>query len=225
MTEEKVAKSTAGRLRDAIENDILTGVLAPGQRIDEQSLSKRFGVSRTPVREALAQLASDSQVELRPNKGAFVSAVRIDRLIQMFEVMGELEGMAGRLAAMRLRMEDRETLQRAMDQCVRAASSGDTDAYYYENEEFHQAIYAASHNGFLIEQCQMLQRRLRPYRRLQLRAVNRMRSSLAEHQVIVEAIFAGESSKAETALRAHVVIQGERFQDLVAFMAEAASLN
>ncbi|OWV98724.1 GntR family transcriptional regulator [Rhizobium sp. R693] len=225
MTEEKASKSTASKVRDAIENDILTGVLAPGQRIDEQSVSKRFGISRTPVREALAQLASDSQVELRPNKGAFVSTVRIDRLIQMFEVMAELEGMAGRLAAIRLRIEDRSVLQQAMDKCIRAASSGDTDAYYYENEEFHRAIYSASHNGFLIEQCQTLQRRLRPYRRLQLRAVNRMRSSLAEHQVIIDAICAGDGAKAETALRTHVVIQGERFQDLVAFMAEAASQN
>ncbi|WP_273728703.1 GntR family transcriptional regulator [Brucella gallinifaecis] len=223
MSKDEAAMSTAARVRDAIEQDILTRVLAPGQRVDEQSISKRFGVSRTPVREALAQLAADGQLELKPNRGAFVSNLGIERVIQMFEVMAELEAMAGRLAAARFTSEDSSSLQQALAECVRAASEGDTDAYYYENERFHQAIYSASYNGFLIEQCEALQRRLRPYRRLQLRAVNRMRTSLAEHQSIVTAILDGDGEKAGKHLRDHIIIQGERFQDLVALMSKSQS--
>lgn len=225
MAPKNGSKSVAATLRDAIENEILTGVLAPGAHLDEQSLSKKYGVSRTPVREALAQLASVNQVELRPNRGAFVMSIRFEQLVQMFEVMAELEGMAGRLASRRLLVIDRDRIQTALDQCADAASRGDTDAYYYENERFHQAIYAASHNAFLIEQCHGLQRRLRPYRRLQLRAINRMQTSMAEHKRIVDAIFAADGQTAQSVLQDHIIIQGERFQDLLAFMAEGAAIS
>ena len=213
-------KNAATHLRDAIENDILTGTVCPGERLDEVSLANRFGVSRTPVREALAQLDSVGLIELRPNRGAIVAQVGTEQLVQMFEVMAELEGMAARLAGRRLSAIDRQTIGTAQEECRRAAERGDTDAYYYENERFHQAIYTASRNGFLIDQCVTLQRRLRPYRRLQLRAQNRVKTSLREHDEIVEAIFAGESKRAEEALKQHIIIQGERFGDLVALLAE-----
>jgi DNA-binding GntR family transcriptional regulator len=215
-------KRTATQLRDSIENDILTGTLNPGERLDEVSLATRFGVSRTPVREALAQLDSVGLIELRPNRGAIVAQVGPEQLVEMFEVMAELEGMAARLAARRLSAIDRKTIGAAQEDCRRAAERGDTDAYYYENERFHQAIYTASRNGFLIDQCLALQRRLRPYRRLQLRAQDRVRTSLREHDDIVEAIFAGESKRAEEALKQHIIIQGERFGDLVALLADAS---
>ena len=84
------------------------------------------------------------------------------------------------------------------------------------NEVFHQRIYEASHNGFLVEQASALHRRLRPYRRLQLRVRNRMATSFNEHQAIVDAIIKGDSDLASAQLRAHVTVQGERFADLVA---------
>ena len=98
-------------------------------------------------------------------------------------------------------------------------SAGDSDAYYYDNERFHKAIYAASHSGFLLEQCVALHRRLQPYRRLQLRVRNRVATSFAEHCGIVEAILGGDAEGARTRLRQHVGIQGERFSDLVATLA------
>src|SRR5574337_1007407 len=82
-----------------------------------------------------------------------------------------------------------------------------------------QRIYEASHNGFLAEQATALHRRLRPYRRLQLRVRNRMQTSYSEHQGIVEAILAGDGEHAAEALRSHVAVQGERFADLVASLA------
>ena len=93
---------------------------------------------------------------------------------------------------------------------------GDPDAYYYENERFHDCIYRASHNDFLARQARQLQTRLKPYRRLQLRVRNRAGRSLAEHREIVAAILAGDERAAEAAIKAHVAIQGERFTDFVA---------
>ncbi len=214
-------KNTATQVRDGIENDILTGALSPGDRLDEMSLANRFGVSRTPIREALAQLDSVGLIELRLNRGAIVAQAGPEQLVEMFEVMAELEGMAARLAARRVSAIDRKTIGAALEDCRRAAERGESDAYYYENERFHQAIYTASRNGFLIDQCLTLQRRLRPYRRLQLRAQNRVKTSLREHDDIVDAIFAGDSQQAEKVLKQHIIIQGERFGDLVALLADA----
>lgn len=213
--------SAGVRLRDEIENEILTGRLAPGTRLDEVPLAARFGVSRTPIREALMQLSASGLIEIRPRRGAVVADIGAERLVEMFAVMAELEAMAGGLAARRHTEADRSALLGALDACRAAAASGDTDAYYYENEQFHQAVYAASYNGFLIEQCVGLHRRLKPYRRLQLRVGNRMATSLAEHQAVVTAILAHDGPAAAEALRGHIAIQGERFGDLVASLSHA----
>jgi DNA-binding GntR family transcriptional regulator len=215
-----VPDETRLRLRDQIENEILTGAMPPGYRLDEISLATRFGVSRTPIREALFQLASAGLIEIRPRRGAVVAEVGPERLVQMFEVMAGLEGMAGRLAARRHTDADRQSLQRAHEACCRAAEMGDTDAYYYENEQFHYAIYAASHNSFLIEQCTVLHRRLKPYRRIQLQFKNRVASSLAEHEAVIDAILGMDGDRAEWLLRDHIVIQGDRFSDLMATLSE-----
>lgn len=203
-------------LRDEIENRILTGELGPGARLDEVQLATRFGVSRTPIREALMQLGATGLVDIRPRRGAVVIELGPERLYEMFEVMAELEGLAGAHAARRHTDEDRAALIAAHDKCVMSTESGGTDANYYDNELFHGAIYAASHSVFLAEQCSALHRRLRPYRRLQLRVRNRMKVSLTEHANIVDAIFAGDADGARSLLRDHIAVQGDRFSDLVA---------
>ena len=211
--------STFHKLRDEIENGIVTGTLAPGSRLDEVQLASRFGVSRTPIREALMQLGAIGLVEIRPRRGAVVVDLGPNRIYEMFEVMAELEGMAGSLAARRYTEENRAKLLAAHAKCELSATSGDTDAYYYDNEIFHHAIYEASHSGFLFDQCSALHRRLRPYRRLQLRVRNRMKVSYGEHDGIIEAILAGEAEKARGLLRSHIAVQGDRFGDLIASLA------
>ncbi|WP_046119174.1 GntR family transcriptional regulator [Sinorhizobium sp. PC2] len=206
-------------LRDEIENAILSNEFSPGERLDEMVLANRFGVSRTPVREALMQLNAIGLIEIRPRRGAVVIDPGPHRVYEMFEVMAELEGLAGSLAARRLNDEAREAITAAHKRCELSAKAGDSDEYYYANEEFHKAIYAASRSEFLQEQCTQLHRRLRPYRRLQLRVRNRLSTSFSEHCAIVDAIFAGNGDEARRLLRAHVGIQGERFSDLVASMA------
>ena len=208
------------RLREAIEEDVTMGRLTPGSRIDEAALEKRFGVSRTPVREALIQLASSGMVEIRRRVGATVSVLEPKRLFEMFEVMADLEASCARRAARRLGPEQEKELRKALEACRKAAHSGDPDAYFRENETFHRAIYTASGNGFLAEHALTLHKRLRPYRRLQLRTRNRIGNSLAEHEAIVEAIVKGDGELAAKAARDHITVQGERFSDLVASLSQ-----
>lgn len=214
-----MAENIVQKLRDQIENEIVSGSFPAGYRLDETRLATRFGVSRTPVREALMQLGAIGLIEIRPRRGAVVVEPSPHRIYEMFEVMAELEAMAGSHAARRHTATDRIALLAAHEKCAGAAEAGDADAYYYENEAFHVAIYEAGHNGFLKEQCLALHRRLRPYRRLQLRLRNRMESSLAEHSQIVQAILDGDGARAAAALRDHVAVQGERFSDLLAQIA------
>jgi DNA-binding GntR family transcriptional regulator len=182
------------QLREAIEEK--SPSVAPGKRLDEAVLLAEFGVSRTPLREALIQLASLGLIELRPRRGAVVAEVSPKQLIEMFEVMGELEAMCGRLAARRITEDEQQRLLAAHNACKAAAESDGPDAYYYANERFHFAIYNAAHNSFLAMQARQLHRKLRVYRRLQLRVRNRMASSFAEHEGVVAAILAGNGDVA-----------------------------
>ena len=207
--------SQAQRLRRVIEEDIVAGRLAAGSRLDEVQLAERFGVSRTPIREALLQLAVTGLVETKPRRGAVVSAPAPDLLLAMFETMAELEAACGRFAARRHVQADEAALRAALAACATAAASGDTETYYEENHTFHTVIYRASRNAFLYEQAYNLHRRLAPYRRLQLRARHRLGQSLAEHEAVVAAILVGDEAAAAERLRGHVLVQGDRFTDLM----------
>ena len=213
-------KRLSESLRELVEEEIATGQLAPGTHLDEIDLARRFGVSRTPVREVLSLLAGEGLLEIRPRRGAVVARITPQRLVEMFEVMAELEGMCARLAARRISAPDLAELEAAHEACRTAALSGVADAYFYANERFHMAVYSASHNSFLTDQALVLQRRLRPYRRLQLRVRNRVAASFAEHQTVLDALREGDSQAATTALRSHVMVQGERFNDLLASLAD-----
>ena len=162
------------------------------------------------------QLSAAGLVEMRPRRGAVAVVPDAQRLMEMFEVAAEMEGMAARLAARRWTGADRKALTAAHADCRIKAKAGEADAYYYENEIFHEAIAAASHSGFLQEQLTALRRRLKPYRRLQLRTHNRVSASYSEHEAILAAIFDRDAKKAERLLRQHVLVQGDRFADLVA---------
>lgn len=210
-------------VREMIEERITDGRYPPGMRLDEVALAKEFGVSRTPIRETLIQLSSSGMVDLRPRRGAVVADASPHRICEMFEVMAELEAMCARLAARRITDEEQAELLAAHNACELARDTGSADGYFVENETFHQAIYRAAHNVFLLEQAIQLQRRLRPFRRLQLRIRNRVGASFAEHQAIVDAIVEGDGEKAGRLLRDHVIVQGERYGDLVASISHMKS--
>src|SRR5689334_13854029 len=122
------------RLHESIEEEIATGVLLPGAHLDELELAARFGVSRTPIREALRLLAGQGLVDSRPRRGAVVAQVSPQRLVEMFEVMAELEAMCARLATRRATDEDFTAIEAAHEECRSAAQAQDSDAYFYANE-------------------------------------------------------------------------------------------
>lgn len=212
-------KKRSDELREAIEERIVVGEFGPGMKLDEAQLAQRFGASRTPLREALIQLASSGLIEIRARRGAVVTEPSAKRLIEMFEVMAGLEAMCGQLAARRISPEELKELRDAHQACAAYSDGSDLDAYYYANERFHAAIYAASHNSYLAEEASRLHRRLRAYRRLQLRVRDRLATSFREHAEVVAAISSGDGELAATRLRAHLLVQGERFTDLIASLA------
>src|SRR5271167_776645 len=107
---QRGANTRSGRVRELLEESIATGHFPPGMRLEETMLAERFKVSRTPLREALFQLASVGIVEMTPRRGSVVAEVTPHQLFEMFEVMGELEGMCGRLAARRMSPDEHDRL-------------------------------------------------------------------------------------------------------------------
>jgi len=217
-----MSERTADRIRETLEQAILTGEFDDGVRLDEVRLCTRFGVSRTPVREALHQLTASGLLDMKPRRGAFVRMPGFVEVVEMFEVMGELESMCGRLAAKRISDAQLKAFASACVKCEQAEEAGDSDAYYRENETFHQVLYQASGNGFLQSQAVNLQKRLQPFRRLQLRVRGRIRQSLDEHRQILKAVEDGDGEAAEILLRQHVTVQGEKFFDLMRGLEETS---
>lgn len=212
----------ADTIAKTLEEMILDGTFTDGDRLDEVQLADRFGVSRTPLREALQRLALSGLVVLLPRRGAFVRQPGLVELVEMFEVMAELEAMCGRLAALRVTDASIAALRAANSKCSAALAANSANEYYNENEQFHRAIYRQSGNGFLEQEALRLSKRLRPFRRMQLRYRGRLAQSMSEHEAIVEALAAGDAGRAEQLLRDHVAVQGEKFHILMMSLKRAA---
>jgi DNA-binding GntR family transcriptional regulator len=214
---------SAINIANSLEKMIFNATFADGDRLDEVRLAEQFGVSRTPLREALQRLESSGLVTLIPRRGAFVRQPGPLELFEMFEVMAELEAVCGRLAARRISDKAFDELRAANARCQAASDAQNADLYYDENETFHATIYRESGNSFLEQESLKLQKRLRPFRRQQLRLRGRMAQSMAEHEAIVDALVSGDAESAANALRNHVSVQGERFHSLMTGLSAAAS--
>jgi DNA-binding GntR family transcriptional regulator len=215
---KKDSQRRAEGVRLRLEREIFSGALLPGERLDENGLARRFGVSRTPVREALLQLSSAGLIEMRPRQGAVVAAITVQQLLQMFEVMAEMEALCARYAARRMGPAERQALERAHKACVELARRRDPERYYEANRVFHELIYSGTRNAYLEETTRTLRNRLSSYRRFQLHQAGRVANSLSEHDAVVTAILAGDADRAAEAMRAHVAVQGEVFTDLVSML-------
>lgn len=209
-------------IADDLEGLIFDGTFGDGTRLDEVMLAERFGVSRTPVREALQRLANSGLVEALPRRGVFVRQPGAVELLEMFEVMAEIEAVCARLAASRITDAALADLNRIGAECEAAVVAQDSDAYYRANERFHALIYNQSGNGFLEQEALRLQRRLMPWRRTQLRVRGRMRQSMQEHAAVVAALTEGDGLRAAEVMRAHIAVQGEKFHHLLASLKPAA---
>lgn len=200
----------ADKLIETIKSEIHTGVLLPGDQLEEATLAERFGVSRTPVREAVRTLVESGLLETRSRKGAFVRVLSTKEIIDLFEVAAELEGLACRLAAERLTDDAMLAIKDGLKACENAADAEDADAYSAANLAFHRAIHHASGNERLIEQLSELETRVNPYRSMPYKMRNRLKQSTQEHHDIMTAIFDGDAAKASDLMRSHMMLQGQR---------------
>lgn len=194
----------AEELRAHLADEIVQGALPPGTPLDETELARRFGVSRTPVREAIRELAASGLVEARAHRSALVALPSLDRLRGMFEVMAELEGLCARLAAAKMTAPERYRLQELHRELGSMVRDGEPRRYSLLNEQFHSAIYAGSHNDYLTELTLATRIRLSPFRRAQFRTLGRLALSHAEHDRVVTAILRGDGETAFTEMRTHI---------------------
>jgi DNA-binding GntR family transcriptional regulator len=214
-----MAKSTAPThsetIRLAIEKDIFTGKLRAGTPLDEEAIARRFAVSRTPVREAMMQLVQSGLIEKQPRQGAVVAKMDLRDMIQMFEVMSELEGICGKIAARRMSKEERGALRELHGQAENALLAQDFEAYYALSRRFHLAIINGTHNTRLIETTNKLGLQLVPYRRFQLNYPGRKDANLSDHAAILEAVVDGNSDEAYRQFIKHTQVQGDVLTDFI----------
>ncbi len=215
------SSSHAGRLSSLIEADILSLKLKPGDKLDEAKLAERYGVSRTPVREALRQLSANGLIEIRPHKGAVVVKLGLRELVELLEVMAELEGACGRLAAKSCLHADVKDIFAALAICRDRVEANDPEGYKLANESFHDAIYRASHNSYLIQLTRSTRKRVASYRRLQLDQVNRLNTSIEEHDRIASAIRDGLPEETDRLLQLHILNIGGELRHLISLVSDS----
>ena len=190
-------KDAYALILEAIEGNIYR----PGDRLVESELAERFGVSRTPVREALQRLETQSLLT-RDGRSLIVASLDHGQLSDLYVVRGELEGLAAKLAARHATPEEVRVL-RDMVEADRALT-GDPDALARANRRFHKQIHLASHNRFLVQQLDLVHRSMALLATTSISAAGRGTDTIAEHERIVAAIEAGDGEAAYRALRDHI---------------------
>jgi DNA-binding GntR family transcriptional regulator len=201
----------ADRLADAIADCVLSGEFEPGRRLDEGMLAERYGVSRTPVREALRQLASTGLIEVKPRRGATVAKATSAQLETLFGAMAEIEATCARLAAMSMTPIERRRLQNLQEEMGTIVQRDDRAAYAAANVGFHTQIYSGAHNDVLADIASGLRRRVAPYRRAQFRTDGRLSRSHAEHAAVVKALIACDAAAAHAAMFHHMSLVEDSF--------------
>ena len=195
---DPVAKDAYSLILEAIE----AGVFKPGDRLVESELADKFGVSRTPVREALQRLETQSMLA-RDGRSLMVASLDHNQLAELYTVRTELEGLAARLAA-RHATEEECLVLRSMVTEDRALLGGDPRALSRANKRFHKQIHLASHNRFLVQQLDLVHRSMALMATTSFAAEGRDAPALAEHDKIVAAIEARDGDAAYAALKAHI---------------------
>jgi DNA-binding GntR family transcriptional regulator len=198
-----------------IEDDIVSGRILPGQRLDERLLAERFSVSRTPIREVLVRLSAAGLVEIRRNQGAFVVKIEPAMLISILEVMAELKILAARLAARRMSIGEREHLKALRDETAVQVQKGDLKTYFEKATALHDAIYEGSRNTFLLETAKNIRTCLCAYHRYLARMHLPVKTSYDENSKVVDAIAAGDAEEAEKWMRQHAELRREEMEDLI----------
>ena len=203
-------------LLSEIEKLIVNGSMVPGQRLDEMVLAKKYGVSRTPVREAIRALTAIGLVQNTGKQGSQVAKLSISMLIEMFELMAVLEGMCAQLAARRATKNELLEMKKTHQLLEKTFEKGNHKEFYNVNLQFHDQLYNASHTQYLAEETLRLRRRLSPYRMRVTFQPGRMNSTLEEHNKILIAIKKGESELAKNEAISHLRLIGNDLEDFIA---------
>jgi DNA-binding GntR family transcriptional regulator len=203
------------QVAELLRTRIYAHELAPGAWIDEQSLADEFGISRTPMREALKVLASEGLVELRPRRGCYVAELSERDIDEIFPVLALLEGRVAEEAtrrldgpeagADRLASADFSRLQDLHDALERHAAANDTDRFFEANQAFHSALQELAGNRWLSQLIDDTRKFLKLTRRDSLRLDGRLKQSLAEHRDILAAIRAGDAPLAARHMHDHIL--------------------
>jgi DNA-binding GntR family transcriptional regulator len=194
-------QEVAERLRQRI----FSHALAPGSWIDEQALAEQYGISRTPLREALKVLASEGLVTLKPRRGCYVTELSERDLDDIFPLMALLEGRCAFEATQKAGAADLRRLEKLHEALERQAAKGDIEGFFEINHEFHQTLQALSGNRWLKQMIEDLRKVLRLTRRDSLRLEGRLRQSLDEHRSILAAIRERDAATAEALMHAHLL--------------------
>jgi DNA-binding GntR family transcriptional regulator len=194
-------QEVAERLRQRIFAHELT----PGTWIDEQKLAEQYGISRTPLREALKVLASEGLVELRPRRGCYVTEISRQDMDDIFPLMAMLEGRCAAEAVNRASPADIAALGEIHERLESAARDGRIDAFFEANQEFHRKIQELSGNRWLLSVVQDLRKVLKLSRLHSLSLEGRLQQSLDEHRLIMAALESGNAGQAEKLMYDHLL--------------------
>lgn len=209
-------KSLSRMVAEEIKEAIMKGLLQAGDKLVETSLTESLGVSRTPLREAFRELAAEGYITVIPHKGAYVSSLTEEEVLDIYAITSVLEGLATRFAAQNLKGDsDRRKLQALYDELKAQNEKGDVDAYWAANRNFHQFIAERAANQRLLNLIENLRRQILKTRVISMRYPERLEGSMAEHEEILGAILAGEGRKAESLVIGHLEKQREFVLELI----------
>ena len=197
-------KTLHERVYEALLGLLGAGALAPGDQLDEQALAARLGVSRTPLRAAIARLAQEGLVVTLPYRGSFVRRFTVEEIDGLYEVRAALEGLAARKAARRLTPAGLQAIGAIMDECRAALDAGDLEAYGQADARFHRALAEASGNPTLVETLDGLRRRIHRFRDLANRDPGLRRRAAQEREQIVDALARRDAEAAGRLLEQHI---------------------
>jgi DNA-binding GntR family transcriptional regulator len=200
ITRTSLHHELVGRLQTLIIN----ADLEPGSKVPEKLLCEQFGVSRTPLREALKVLASDGLVRLEPNRGAWVTRVTIEEVEEVFPVLGALEALSGELACQNITEAEIEAVCDLHEQMMQSYRERDLDAYFRINQQIHRAILLAARNGTLTSSCEALSLRMQRARYLANMTQGRWQEAVQEHERILKFLVARDGPNLARTLMDHM---------------------
>lgn len=192
------------QVAERLRQRIFSHELAPGAWVDEQSLAEQYGISRTPLREALKVLAAEGLVTLKPRRGCYVTEISDRDLDEIFSVMALLEGQCAAECAQRATTAELAELQRLHDTLEQAARDGNIDAYFDANQAFHKLVQDVADNRWLQQVIQDLRKVIKLSRHHSLLSEGRLEQSLEEHRQMLAALLARDKASAEAGTRAHI---------------------